>query len=63
MVLGLKQTGADTMTNKALDKCLAQIGDAFRPERKERQTTVISGHRVKALVEAGRYRTVSKSRK
>lgn len=41
--------------NAALDRCLALIGETFRPERKERESVILSGHRVQALVEAGRY--------
>jgi hypothetical protein len=40
--------------NAALDRACAHIGDAFRPERKQRESVILSGHRVQSLVEAGR---------
>ena len=43
------------MTGPAMQKALDQIGDAFRPERKERQAIILTGHRVKTLVQDGRY--------
>ena len=39
----------------AMQKAELMIADAFRPERKERAATILSGHRIKMLVQAGRY--------
>lgn len=41
--------------NSAFVKCCAELEDAFRPERKQRQHILSQGHHVHALVEGKRY--------
>lgn len=43
------------MSGPAMQKALDHIGDEFRPERKDRKSILLQGHRVKTMVEAGRY--------
>jgi hypothetical protein len=42
-------------SNQALNRALDEITDTFRPERKEKETILLNGHRVMQLVKAGRY--------
>lgn len=41
--------------NKALEQTGRQIEDAFRPERLTRTHILANGHKIKYLVESGRY--------
>lgn len=43
------------MTNKALENACDHIADAFRPERQQQTSNLFAGHRVKVLVDEGRY--------
>jgi hypothetical protein len=39
----------------AMQRAESHVAAAFRPERKERTAFILSGHKIKALVQAGRY--------